>query len=135
MRRRTHQGGGTGGHGAGRIGGMRRTFGPLPPAPSAFLPAAWPSRPMPPRCRLLPTLVLLVLMAGSGATVDAAPDPTVEAVQQALVERGFDPGRVDGAMGRRTRGALRAFQRAAGLPDTGEVDDATARALGLKPPR
>ena len=58
----------------------------------------------------------------------------VEAIQRALVERGFDPGKIDGVMGWRTRGALRFFQRSAGLPDTGRADDATLAALGLEPP-
>ena len=57
----------------------------------------------------------------------------VEAIQQALTEKGFDPGKVDGAMGGRTRGALRVFQRSVGLPDSGRVDSATLAALGLGP--
>ena len=57
----------------------------------------------------------------------------VEAIQQALTEKGFDPGKVDGAMGWRTRGALRVFQRSVGLPDSGRVDSATLAALGLGP--
>ena len=85
---------------------------------------------------MLSALVLLVLalMTGSDTSVHAAPDPTVEAIQRALVEREFDPGEVDGAMGWRTRGALRVFQRSVGLPDSGRTDDATLKALGLRPP-
>lgn len=75
----------------------------------------------------------LTLLLCSGAGVHAASDPTVEEIQRRLAERGFDPGRVDGTMGRRTRGALRRFQRSAGLPDTGRIDDATRKAMGLKP--
>lgn len=44
---------------------------------------------------------------------------------------GYEPGTVDGLMGRRTRSALRAFQRARGLAPSGRVDDATRAALGL----
>ena len=75
----------------------------------------------------------LILLLCSGAGVHAASDPAVEETQRRLAERGFDPGRIDGAMGWRTRGALRQFQRSAGLPDTGRIDDATRKALGLKP--
>ena len=85
---------------------------------------------------MLSALVFLVLalVTGPGTPVHAAPDPMVEAIQRALIERGFDPGKVDGAMGWRTRGALRVFQRSVGLPDTGRTDDATLEALGLRPP-
>ena len=76
-------------------------------------------------------LLALLLLAVSAA--GAAYDPEVEAVQRALTERGFDPGTIDGAMGWRTRGALREFQRSAGIPDTGQIDDATRTALGLAP--
>ena len=78
--------------------------------------------------------LVLVLVTGSNTPVHAAPDPMVEAIQRALIERGFDPGKVDGAMGWRTRGALRVFQRSVGLPDSGRTDDATLQALGLRPP-
>ena len=76
-------------------------------------------------------LLALLLLAVSAA--NAAYDPEVEAVQRALTERGYDPGIIDGAMGWRTRGALREFQRAAGILDTGRIDDATRTALGLAP--
>ena len=90
------------------------------------------SRPARLRWSWLPALAFLVFLGGSGAAVHAAPDPMVEAVQRTLVERGFDPGEIDGAMGSRTRDALRTFQRSIGLPDTGRADDATLAALGLE---
>ena len=83
--------------------------------------------------RFLSAAVLLVLLVGSGSAVPAAPDSIAEAVQRSLAERGFDPGEIDGAMGARTRQAIRAFQRSVGLPDTGQVDLATQEALGLEP--
>ena len=58
----------------------------------------------------------------------------VEAVQRALSERGFDPGKIDGDLGSRTRSAIGKFQRSSGLPDTGKIDEATLTALGLAPP-
>lgn len=42
-----------------------------------------------------------------------------KAVQQALKDKGFDPGPVDGVIGAGTRRALRAWQKASGLPADG----------------
>jgi peptidoglycan hydrolase-like protein with peptidoglycan-binding domain len=56
----------------------------------------------------------------------------IRRVQWQLQEAGFDPGPVDGKMGTQTRLALRQYQTRQGLPTTGELDDATRRALGLK---
>ena len=131
-RRRMHRGGSTAMGGTGQFGKMRRVFGPSQPAPGSVPASARRPRPIPSPWKLLTALVLLAVLAGAGTVVEAASDPEVEAVQQALVERGYDPGKVDGAMGRRTRGALRAFQRSFGLPDTGEIDHATVTALGLE---
>ena len=82
---------------------------------------------------MLPVLAMMVLLAWYGTAAHAASDPPAETVQRALLDRGFDPGEVDGAMGSRTRRALDAFQRSIGLPETGQADSATLEALGLKP--
>ena len=79
------------------------------------------------------TLALLALLLLAVSVVHAANDPEIEAVQRELTERGYNPGTIDGAMGWRTRGALREFQRSAGIPDTGQIDDATRATLGLAP--
>ena len=117
-----------------RIGGARRAFGPFQPLPAAAQSPTWRPRPLPLRWKSLSALVLLALLVGSGTAVLATPDTIVEAVQRTLSERGYDPGRVDGAMGWRTRGALRKFQRTVGLLDTGLIDDETLAALGLESP-
>lgn len=57
----------------------------------------------------------------------------VRSVQQALTERGYRPGPVDGAMGRATIDAIRTYQADAGLPVNGEADVALLAAL-QKPP-
>lgn len=57
------------------------------------------------------------------------PDLTVRGAQIYLTYLGFNPGPVDGMLGRMTRSALMQFQQAQGLPPTGDVDDATARQL------
>jgi hypothetical protein len=68
------------------------------------------------------------------ADPDEVPDERREAamVQAALNAAGHEPPlKVDGWLGARTRGALQAFQRARGLPVTGEPDRATLAELGL----
>src|SRR6185312_3862010 len=42
-------------------------------------------------------------------------------IQQELARRGYNPGRIDGAMGAQTQAAIRDFQEDNGLPITGEV--------------
>jgi hypothetical protein len=44
---------------------------------------------------------------------------TIRAIQETLNEKGFKAGPVDGQMGPRTRSAIRAYQRKAGLPVDG----------------
>jgi N-acetylmuramoyl-L-alanine amidase len=46
-------------------------------------------------------------------------------VQARLHNLGYDVGEIDGAVGPRTRAALRSFQRQRGLAVTGEIDDQT----------
>lgn len=57
------------------------------------------------------------------------PDVRLRAAQLRLLYRGFHPGPVDGVMGNVTRGALRRFQQAEGLPVTGALDDGTEAEL------
>jgi hypothetical protein len=64
---------------------------------------------------------------------NGTPDLRVRAAQIYLIYRGFAPGPVDGAIGDRTRNALKAFQQAAGLPETGVADDSTLAALKQTP--
>ena len=45
----------------------------------------------------------------------------VRDVQLALSKKGFDPGPVDGKPGKKTRAAVRAFQRSIGLPESGKI--------------
>jgi len=53
----------------------------------------------------------------------------IKAIQQALVDKGYDPGVVDGIWGRNTIAALKAFQQAAGLEIDGIYGPMTAAAL------
>ncbi len=57
--------------------------------------------------------------------------PWVSDAQRALKERGFYQKAIDGDFGSGTENAVRAFQLSLHLPVTGQIDEATARALGL----
>src|SRR4051812_44563859 len=56
--------------------------------------------------------------------------PSVAALQVALRSRGVYAGSIDGVSGTQTVAALRTFQRRAGIPATGIVNQHTRRALG-----
>ena len=118
----------------GIVGACPALVAPQPP-PAMTRPTEWHSVPGSIRRRwaMLPVLAMMVLLAWYGTAAHAASDSTAETVQRALLDRGFDPGEVDGAMGSRTRRALEAFQRSIGLSETGQADSATLEALGLKP--
>lgn len=55
----------------------------------------------------------------------------VMAAQQALKDKGHDPGMIDGKMGPRTRAAVADYQKAENLKQTGRVDDETRTKLGI----
>ena len=54
---------------------------------------------------------------------------SVSDVQAALAKAGFDPGPTDGKMGKKTKAALKAFQRAHGLKADGVIGDKTWKLL------
>jgi lipoprotein-anchoring transpeptidase ErfK/SrfK len=94
------------------------------------------SSPAPRSALVLAALAAWALSAHApsrGAQSPPAFDEPAFAAQVRLARRGFSPGEIDGGWGRNSRGALAAFQRAHGLPPTGELDDATLRALGDEP--
>jgi hypothetical protein len=53
----------------------------------------------------------------------------IRQAQKRLQEAGFAPGDIDGVLGPQTRTALRQYQAKHGLPKTGDLDEATLRAL------
>jgi uncharacterized protein (TIGR02594 family) len=53
----------------------------------------------------------------------------ITAIQEALLQKGFSPGEIDGVWGRRTIAAVKAFQRSAGLTADGIVGPLTEKAL------
>lgn len=56
---------------------------------------------------------------------------TVKEAQQALQEKGHNPGPIDGLMGPNTRQAIRAFQKEQNIKATGNLDQETAQRLGV----
>jgi hypothetical protein len=56
----------------------------------------------------------------------------VKQAQQALKEKGYDPGPIDGVMGARTKEAIKSFQNASNLQATGSLDAETSEKLGIR---
>lgn len=57
----------------------------------------------------------------------------IEKVQKSLIDKGYNPGNVDGVLGPRTRAAIRQYQKSETLPVTGRLDADTAGKLGVGP--
>ncbi len=55
----------------------------------------------------------------------------VRAVQQALNDKGYNAGKVDGIWGPKTQGAVTKFQQSQGIAPTRSLDDQTLAALGV----
>jgi len=70
--------------------------------------------------------------SASTAAAQPAPSAQVRQVQQSLNAQGFYSGEADGLWGPRTSEALRSFQQARGLDQTGQMDGRTMAALGLR---
>ncbi len=56
---------------------------------------------------------------------------TIGDIQRALMQRDYNPGRVDGVIGSETMGAVNAFQRDNGLPTDKYINMETIKALGV----
>ena len=65
---------------------------------------------------------------GSMSAYDSA---TIQRVQRALNDKGYNAGPIDGTYGASTQDAVRRFQQASGLPATGELGPTTLSALGV----
>lgn len=90
---------------------------PARPVAAEFGASKRPATPTPPRDGVQPGRLSGRLLA--------------VARQAALDHAGFSPGLIDGAIGPKTRLALRTFQQARGLPATGEFDEASDAALSV----
>jgi hypothetical protein len=56
---------------------------------------------------------------------------SVKRVQSALIKAGYEPGPVDGLMGKKTRAAINRFQKDKGVNGSGDINWATMKALGF----
>jgi hypothetical protein len=56
----------------------------------------------------------------------------VRSVQEALKAKGYDPGPIDGVFGPKTQTALKEFQKAESLPESGHQDAQTLAKLGVQ---
>lgn len=94
------------------------------------------------RFRIFPVVLLASIAWGRGVTVAAGEAEVfvsrpIEAgleLQVELHRRGFSCGAIDGVPGPQTEAALRAFQRGAGIAETGVLDPTTRERLQLTAP-
>lgn len=63
--------------------------------------------------------------SSSSGSIVRASGVSISDVQRALIRAGFDPGPVDGKAGRRTKSAIKEFQRRNGLTADGVVGERT----------
>ncbi|MGX9147680.1 TerB N-terminal domain-containing protein [Mesorhizobium sp. 128a] len=83
-----------------------------------------------------PWTVVVALATGLSVTDPATAQESQHSarqIQQALADHGYDLGTADGIWGRRSISALKAFQKANNLPQTGTLDEATSAALFPQP--
>ncbi len=76
-------------------------------------------------------VVILIIIALSPVTPVFASGSTVVQIQQKLEERGYDPGPIDGIMGKKTKNAIKKFQSDSGLESTGAINRVTLDKLDL----
>jgi peptidoglycan hydrolase-like protein with peptidoglycan-binding domain len=76
------------------------------------------------------TILLPLEVSGAGTRMVKGDEREVSLqAQRQLKALGFNPGSIDGNMGPQTETALREYQRAYRLPQTGRLGDATVRSL------
>ncbi len=63
----------------------------------------------------------VVTASAKGIVAEVKSRPNVKQIQMALRNAGYNPGAVDGKMGKQTKSAIRAFQKANGIPTDGKV--------------
>jgi peptidoglycan hydrolase-like protein with peptidoglycan-binding domain len=82
--------------------------------------------------------VFITLMAGTLAlslpprAFAAKPNGDIKQAQEALRDKGYDPGKIDGHLGPQTRRAIGQYQKAEDLEVTEHLDAQTANKLGVE---
>jgi len=86
-------------------------------------------------------LVIAALAVSGAATLASANDASkqmsssdsssITQLQQALNDKGFNAGPVDGVSGPKTKAALKQFQQSQGIAASGKADNQTLAALGV----
>lgn len=69
------------------------------------------------------TTRLKVDIPTGGRTIQLKYDPVIEGVQRQLYASGYYKGSIDGVLGKKTRAAIQAYQRAVGIEVTGEPSE------------
>lgn len=82
--------------------------------------------------KILLSSALAIGLAAFPATLAAQSATTVREAQQALKDKGFDPGPADGIVGPRTKAAVRDFQKQQNLDADGQLGPQTLNVLGVK---
>jgi osmotically-inducible protein OsmY len=77
-------------------------------------------------------LAVSVALLSTDQARAASKSDDIKTVQQALKDKGYDSGEVDGVIGSQTRAAVRKFQKDYDLPVTGRLDDETLEKLGVE---
>jgi hypothetical protein len=72
------------------------------------------------------------MSGSSGTAMSNHGSSNIKEVQQALKDKGYDPGPIDGVMGAKTKEALKSFQSASNLSATGTLNSETAQKLGVQ---
>ncbi len=80
-------------------------------------------------------LLLLSCLSWSAMVCAVEYDPVVERLQFELTELGYEPGPVDGKLGKKTTEALKKYQEEHKLDVSGEFDEKTLKKLRIKAPK
>ena len=67
-----------------------------------------------------------------GQTANVDMKKAIRNIQAILNQNGYDAGAPDGSMGAKTKKAIAAYQKANGMPSTGEVDEVLVKSLLAK---